>query len=417
MACMRACPTHAIRVKNGKAILLPELCIDCGSCLRACPSGAISATTHFLKEFGNFKFKVAVPSPVLFGQFPAPISPSDIVAGLEAIGFDAVWVMAAETDLMNRAVRNYMKTWKGRLPLISSSCPVIVRLIQVAYPAMVEQLLHLQPPRELAGRELKRRYSEALKIDKEEIGAIYLTCCQAKSISILEPAEGEKSNLDGSIGIADLYNDILAATQPMKRPNNSKTSVRDLLRSINVVNWGLGEGHRWNLQDYRYMVLTGLSNVIRVFDDIEKGKIRDLDFLECYACWGGCSNGNLTVENLYLTRSRLYNLMPELQGKDPRLEEEVEERYAKEEFYLKAPIRPRSIRGDKGDLRERVKRIKLAEEMLSTLPGLNCGLCGTPSCKTLANDIASGDAERSQCIFYSRDRLESLREIYLKNTP
>jgi ArsR family metal-binding transcriptional regulator len=125
----------------------------------------------------------------------------------------------------------------------------------------------------------------------------------------------------------------------------------------------------------------------------------------------------LTVENLYLTRSRLYNLMPELQQKDPRLEEEVEERYAKEEFYLKAPIRPRSIKGDRGDLKERARRIKEAEALLSTLPGLNCGLCGTPSCKTLANDIASGDAKKTQCIFYSQDQLENLRAIYLKNKP
>ena len=29
--------------------------------------------------------------------------------------------------------------------------------------------------------------------------------------------------------------------------------------------------------------------MIQVFDDIEKGKLRDIDFLECYACWGGCA--------------------------------------------------------------------------------------------------------------------------------
>ena len=65
MYCMRACPTRAIRVKNGKAHLIPELCIDCGSCLGVCPSKAISATTVSLADLNRFKFKVAVASPAL----------------------------------------------------------------------------------------------------------------------------------------------------------------------------------------------------------------------------------------------------------------------------------------------------------------------------------------------------------------
>jgi len=414
LACMRSCPTQAIRVRSGKAEFLPELCIDCGACLKVCPTGAISAATRSLKEVWKFKYKVAVPSPVLFGQFPANISPAHIVEGLKSMGFDAVWIIAAEIELVNRAIRDYMQTWKGRRPLISSSCPVIVRLIQVAYPGGVEQLLHVEPPRELAGRELKRKYSEELGIPKEEIAAIYVTSCQAKTISIIEPAEGVKSDLDGAIGIADVYNGILTAAQSHKEISNHKVLSRDLLRSGSLFQWDMSEGQRRNLQDYNYMSVTGLSNIIRVFDDIEKGKLRNLDFLECYACWGGCINGNLTVDNLYITRSKLQRLMAELPEKDPRLEEEVARRFTCNELYAKAPIRPRSIKGDMGDLKERIKRIKEAEAVLADLPGLNCGLCGAPNCKTQAKDIAAGDAQKSDCVFYSKDRLDRLREIYLK---
>jgi len=35
--CVRACPVKAVRVKEGQAHVVPELCIACGSCVCACP--------------------------------------------------------------------------------------------------------------------------------------------------------------------------------------------------------------------------------------------------------------------------------------------------------------------------------------------------------------------------------------------
>lgn len=153
MSCMRACPTHAIRVKDGKARYAPDRCIDCGTCLTACPRDVITATTSSVEDLGRFRFKVAVPSPVLFGQFPAGITPAHITEGLRALGFDAIWNYAAEVSLVSRAIHDYVENWKGAFPLISISCPVVVRLLQVSYPRMVDQLIRVQPPaRSPAGR-------------------------------------------------------------------------------------------------------------------------------------------------------------------------------------------------------------------------------------------------------------------------
>ena len=87
MSCMRACPTHAIRVKNGKARLISELCIDCGSCLGVCTTGAISATTITFAELDTFKFKVAVASPALFTQFALNVTPAHVARALRDLGF------------------------------------------------------------------------------------------------------------------------------------------------------------------------------------------------------------------------------------------------------------------------------------------------------------------------------------------
>ena len=38
--CIRECPVKAIRVEDGYARVVPELCIMCGNCVLACPSSA-----------------------------------------------------------------------------------------------------------------------------------------------------------------------------------------------------------------------------------------------------------------------------------------------------------------------------------------------------------------------------------------
>lgn len=39
--CVKACPTQAITVQNGRACIDPDLCIECNFCVRACTYNAI----------------------------------------------------------------------------------------------------------------------------------------------------------------------------------------------------------------------------------------------------------------------------------------------------------------------------------------------------------------------------------------
>jgi len=413
MHCMRACPTHAIRVKNGKAHLIPELCIDCGSCLQACPSKAISATTITLAELDRFKFKVAVASPALFTQFGLNDTPTQVGRALLDLGFDAVWEYAIDIELVDRAITDCVKKWPGPFPLISDSCPVVVRLIQVAYPSMVEQLLPIEIPREIAGREVKRKYSRDLGLKPEEIAAIYITPCQAKSISILQPAEEGKSYLDGAIGISEIYNEILyrLRKETTRLKNGSQDNALDLGE---LIHWANPEGEFPRLSQEHYLPLFGLTDIIGVFDDIEKGKLTNIEFLECHACPGGCVGGNLTVENTYVARSKALHLKANMPEPTPEFEKEVARRYASEDFAMRSSIKPRSFARDVVDLRERVMRRKRAEEIQRGLPLLDCGLCGAPSCKDHAEDVAAATAQISDCVFLSKARIDLLRKIYKK---
>jgi hypothetical protein len=98
----------------------------------------------------------------------------------------------------------------------------------------------------------------------------------------------------------------------------------------------------------------------------------------------------------------------------PRFFKEVERRYAVEDLSLRRPLKPRIIEGEVIDLLERVRRRKRAEDLMKALPLLDCGLCGAPRCRNHAEDAAAGRSQVGDCVFLSRERIETLRSIYKK---
>jgi len=51
--------------------------------------------------------------------------------------------------------------------------------------------------------------------------------------------------------------------------------------------------------------------------------------------------------------------------------------------------------------------------MTKELPGLDCGACGSPSCRALAEDIIRGTAFETDCVIMLRDRIKTLAQEIL----
>ena len=49
-SCLRQCPTEAIRIRDGRAVIRTEFCIDCGRCVRVCQHKAKRAVFDKLSD-------------------------------------------------------------------------------------------------------------------------------------------------------------------------------------------------------------------------------------------------------------------------------------------------------------------------------------------------------------------------------
>ena len=68
------------------------------------------------------------------------------------------------------------------------------------------------------------------------------------------------------------------------------------------------------------------------------------------------------------------------------------------------------------DLAEAMRKMELMDEIYAGLPKLDCGSCGAPTCKALAEDVVRGFGNENDCIFKMRERVRELaKELFELN--
>lgn len=395
--CIKHCPTEAIRVRDGKAYILEDRCVDCGACIRACPNHAKVVHTDSLLSCQDFAYNVALPAPALFGQFSDLADPGAVLDALLALGFDEVFEVPLAADLVSQAMREFVQQ-QGPGPRISASCPAVVRLIQVRFPELIPNLIKVESPMEVAGFLARQQAMGATGLPTDKIGVWFITPCPAKVTAIHQPEALSQSSLNGAIAISQIYGHILKLLPAL----GERKAV--FQASGHGLGWGRAGGENIALAIDNHLAVDGIHNVIALLEELEMGRLHDIRFLECQACIGGCVGGALTVENPFIARVRLRKLAAELPQASRLEASSVREEFG-DIFSIKGQIVPRPITPLAEDMFAAIAKMEQLEIIEKQLPGLDCGACGAPNCRALAEDIVRGIANEKNCVIKMREQL------------
>ncbi|MHA7108965.1 [Fe-Fe] hydrogenase large subunit C-terminal domain-containing protein [Sunxiuqinia elliptica] len=393
--CMKACPTEAIRVVNGLAEIWSARCVDCGHCMRACPEKAIYVEQDDLQNAKSFKYRVVLFPAVMIGQFPEKYTEDQIYAALLKIGFTHVFEVEQPIGVLKSSIRQYCRTTENIKPHISTFCPAIVRLIQIKYPSLIDNMIQRKAPHDLGAHfainELKKQGA-----NEDEIGLFYVTPCNAKITSVKSPVGEKESIVDGIINMNTLYNKVMQAIDDKEVPDTS--SQRQNLTRDGIL-WSLTRGESVHFGE-RSMAIDGIHNVIRFLERLENEEVPDIDFLELRACDQSCAGGIMMTGNRFLTVERLesrakrYPPAWKLQQSDPvKNSKEIKQKLVADKIV------PRPAFSLDKDRVRALEKMNKAQRIICFLPGIDCGACGAPNCQALAEDMVNGRAKMSDCIF------------------
>jgi hypothetical protein len=302
-------------------------------------------------------------------------------------------------DISALAIAKKLASKKRNAPLISSFCPAVIRYIQIYHPELVDNIVEVESPYETA--------AEYCRMKNPDTSIVLVAQCPAVSNMKNFPVGREKSNFSHVMNISQIVKGLLAQGEKIEDlPPEVESGARWLV-------WAASGGESRHILEFSetpptMMEASGMDNIATLLNEIELGRLACIDFIECRACYKGCIGGVSASESRYLSLSRIdilkidWNISTEERAKLEKLYTEGKWRLSKriEPLPEQAPL--------SDDISVALSRLKVFKSIHASLPGFDCGSCGRPSCKAMAEDIVRERGEITDCIFKLKEKITLL---------
>lgn len=298
--CKTACKSNAINFDSDtkKAVIDYDKCIDCGACLTRCPFGAIADKSRAIEVMNllnesenNTKFNVyAVVAPAISAQYmDAKIE--NIVTAIKELGFHKVVEAAVGADIVADYEARLLEKELGHVSFVTSSCcPAFVAYIKKKYPELKEHISPAVSPM-IATARLIRSTDPTAKV-------IFIGPCVAKKREITQ------ESLKGDIQYTISFEELLALLDAYKiNPSECEPSPLDnatFYGRIFARSGGVTDAIKNSIKelelnvDLKPVICNGLDECDKALKLAKVGKLNG-NFIEGMACKGGCINGPLSL--------------------------------------------------------------------------------------------------------------------------
>lgn len=411
--CVRRCPVKAIKIEDGSAMIVPDLCIACGTCYRVCPAKAKQARNDLtrakhLVQSGKDVYVSLAPSWIT--EFEG-VSREQMIAAIRRLGFRGVSetalgaeeVSANIAGLLDKAANEALQVSAANRLFISTACPAVVEYINKYVPERTANLTKLTSPLLAHCRLLKTALGKDIEV-------IFIGPCIAKKIE----ADRHPDLLSLSLSFTDLRQWLKDENIVLKDIHTSVFDKFVMSKAEEGAAYPVEGGMIETLKPYEQsqkaylMQITGIENIKRELKNIREEALDRPIFIECLACEGGCVNGPCTSSKKSGLEKRVEILKESdfsgLAGKrSPSVDITLD--YASE-----AIVQPEHDETD-------IKRVLASIGKYSIEDEINCGGCGYNTCRNFAKALLDGKAEPEMCVSHMKQQAQRKANALLRCIP
>ncbi len=402
--CVRRCPVKAIKVEDGHASVMPELCIACGGCVEVCPVHA----KKIRDDMTRARQLILGPDPVYVSLAPSWVSEfkglpaKNMIASLKKLGFAGVGETAIGAQAVSDALALELKDFKSGLK-ISSACPVVDDFICKYMPEFAPCITKVLSPALTHAKLLKKEFGENAKV-------VFIGPCIAK--------KNESDRHGDLISLAMLFSRLRQWFKNMQiDPWRVETTDADVFvpqaareGTLYPIEGGMNDTIKLHpgCGHVKYVAVTGLDSLRLTLEGLHPRDVREPVFLETLACQGGCVHGPGTEHGApgLLERLRILRMadVPEtVSDREPEVTLGLD--------YKEAPAT-----GNDVSLHE-IRQALLRVGKKNKEDELNCGGCGYNTCLNFAKALIAGKAEPNMCVSYMRKLAQKKSNAILRCIP